>query len=67
MTWDYGADFIELAERWSGYQTSAYWLHDRRLGIDGAFMDVFVMVKDEMNSVCSANSPAIRTVESFEK
>lgn len=49
VTWDYGVDFIELAERWSGYQTSAYVLHDRRLGIDGEFIDVFVMVKDEVN------------------
>lgn len=46
VTWDYGADFIELAERWSGYQTSVNVLHDRRLEIDGEFMDVFVMVKE---------------------
>lgn len=56
VTWDYGADFIELAECWSGYQTSAYLLHDRRLGIDGAFMDVFVMVKDELDSKDFPNS-----------
>lgn len=56
VTWDYGADFIELAERWSGYQTSAYLLHDRRLGIDGEFMDVFVMVKDEVNRKDFPNS-----------
>ncbi len=51
VTWDYGVDFIELAERWSGYQTSIYVLHDRHLGIDGEFMDVFVTVKDEVNHV----------------
>lgn len=51
VTWDYGADFIELAERWSGYQTSVYILHDRRMGIDGEFMDVFVTVKDQANCV----------------
>lgn len=56
VTWDYGADFIGLAERWSGYQTSVYVLHDRRLGIDGEFMDVFVTVKDEVNSVTSLHN-----------
>lgn len=51
VTWDYGVNFIELAEHWSGYQTSVYVLHDRRLGLDGEFMDVFVTVKDEVNKV----------------
>lgn len=51
VTWDYGVDFVELAERWSGYQTSVYILHDRRLGIEGEFMDVFVTVKDKANAI----------------
>ena len=51
VTWDYGVDFIELAERWSAYQTSVYVLHDRRIGTDGEFMDVFVTIKDEINKV----------------
>lgn len=45
VTWDYGGDFLELAKRWSGCQTEAYILNDRGLGIDGEFMDVFVMIK----------------------
>jgi hypothetical protein len=54
VTWDYGLDFVGLAERWSGYQTSAYVLHDRRFGIDGEFMDIFVTVKDKSNQIlCS--------------
>jgi SAM-dependent methyltransferase len=65
VTWDYGADFIELAERWSGYQTSVYVLHDRHLGIDGEFMDVFVTVKNEVNSVTSLhNTSAIKGTSS---
>ena len=54
VTWDYGLDFVGLAERWSGYQTSAYVLHDRRFGITGEFMDIFVTVKDKSNQIlCS--------------
>ena len=51
VTWDYGVDFVELAERWSGYQTSVYILHDRRLGIDGEFMDVFMTIKHHTNRI----------------
>lgn len=51
VTWDYGADFPDLIEQWSGYKTSVYLLHDRRLGIDGEFIDVFVTVKDSVNRI----------------
>jgi len=51
VTWDYGADFEALAARWSGYLTSTYALRDRRLGIDGEFLEVFVTVKDDINAV----------------
>ncbi len=55
VTWDYGADFLQLVERWSGYRTSVYVLHDRKLGIDGEFMDVFVMTKNDLNRINDIN------------
>ena len=51
VTWDYGADFESLAYRWSGYLVSSYVLRDRRYGIDGEFLEVFVMVKEPVNAV----------------
>jgi SAM-dependent methyltransferase len=49
VTWDYGCDFDDLAQRWSGYLVSDHVLRDRNLGIDGEFLDVFVMRKDRNN------------------
>jgi len=51
VTWDYGCDFEDLARRWSGYLVSDYVLRDRNRGIDGEFLDVFVMRKDRNNAV----------------
>jgi SAM-dependent methyltransferase len=49
VTWDYGVDFDDLVQTWSGYSTSNHTIRDRTLGIDGEFLDVFVMRKDERN------------------
>lgn len=49
VTWDYGCDFDDLARSWSGYLVSDYVLRDRARGIDGEFLDVFVMRKDRVN------------------
>lgn len=51
VTWDYGADFDDLAAEWSGYQVSDYVIRDRARGIDAEYLDVFVMRKDE-NTAC---------------
>jgi SAM-dependent methyltransferase len=51
VTWDYGADFEHLVARWSGYLTSTYVLRDRRHGIDGEYLEVFVTVKERINLV----------------
>ena len=49
VTWDYGGDFDDLLQQWSGYSTSNYVIRDRTLGIDGEFLDVFVTRKDTRN------------------
>jgi SAM-dependent methyltransferase len=49
VTWDYGTDFDDLLRTWSGYATSNYIIRNRRLGIDGEYLDVFVTIKDERN------------------
>jgi hypothetical protein len=51
VTWDYGADFDDLVQQWSGYATSNLILRDRRRGIDGEHLEVFVTVKDPVNAV----------------
>jgi SAM-dependent methyltransferase len=55
VTWDYGADFDDLASKWAGYLVSDYVIRDRRRGIDGEYLDVFVMRKDELNRKLSNN------------
>ncbi len=45
VTWDYGADFDDLIETWSGCNTCTYVLRDRRRGIDGEYLEVFVTTK----------------------
>jgi SAM-dependent methyltransferase len=45
VTWDYGADFEDLVKSWCGYLTSTYVIRDRRLGIDGEYLEVFATVK----------------------
>lgn len=49
VTWDYGADFDDLIQQWSGYNTCNFIIRDRRLGIDGEFLDVFVTTKHPAN------------------
>ena len=51
VTWDYGADFDDLLARWSGYLTSNYVIRDRTRGIDGEFLEVFVMRKESTSRV----------------
>lgn len=51
VTWDYGADFESLLHQWSGYLTSTYVIRDRRIGVDGEFLEVFVTVKDPVNAI----------------
>lgn len=49
VTWDYGADFDDLIQEWSGYCTSNFIIRDRSLGIDGEYLDVFVVQKSAPN------------------
>jgi SAM-dependent methyltransferase len=51
VTWDYGADFDDLVMRWSGYLVSTHIIRDRHLGIDGEYLEVFAIRKDEGNKV----------------
>jgi hypothetical protein len=51
VTWDYGADFEERIQGWSGYCTSTFNIRDRGIGIDGEFLDVFVTRKDVANAL----------------
>jgi SAM-dependent methyltransferase len=45
VTWDYGDDFEYLMHQWCGYPCATYITHDRSLGIDGEFIEVFVSRK----------------------
>ena len=45
VTWDYGADFDQLAQQWSGFRPALVILRDRRRGIDGEHLEVFVTGK----------------------
>jgi hypothetical protein len=51
VTWDYGTDFDDLVQAWSGYCTSNFTIRDRHLGIDGEFLDVFLTRKSSENSL----------------
>jgi SAM-dependent methyltransferase len=51
VTWDYGADFDDLLAQWSGYLVCNNVIRDRGRGIDGEYLDVFVMRKDAANQV----------------
>jgi SAM-dependent methyltransferase len=51
VTWDYGADFEDLIREWTGYLTSTFVIRDRERGIDGEYLEVFVMRKTELNDV----------------
>lgn len=51
VTWDYGADFEDLIRGWTGYLTSTFVIRDRERGIDGEYLEVFVIRKTELNNV----------------
>jgi SAM-dependent methyltransferase len=51
VTWDYGADLDDLLQEWSGYTTSNFIIRDRRRGLDGEHLEVFVTEKDTVNTV----------------
>lgn len=51
VTWDYGTDFDDLIRNWSGYNVSNYVIRDRNRGIDGEFLEVFVLSKDRVNKI----------------
>ncbi len=45
VTWDYGDDFEELISNWSGFSATTYMTRDRSLGLDGEYLEVFVIRK----------------------
>jgi SAM-dependent methyltransferase len=45
VTWDYGHDVEHLMAQWCGYPPVTYVTRDRRLGIDGEYLEVFVIRK----------------------
>ncbi|KQZ42664.1 hypothetical protein ASD58_23825 [Duganella sp. Root1480D1] len=45
VTWDYGDDFEELLSHWSNSTTITYINRDRKLGLDGEYLEVFVSRK----------------------
>jgi SAM-dependent methyltransferase len=45
VTWDYGSDFEHLFSGWCGYPMTTYLTKDRTLGLDGEFLEVFVVKK----------------------
>ena len=48
VTWRYGNDFEKLLAEWSGLTVTTYITRDRSLGIDGEFIEVFVMRKNRV-------------------
>lgn len=48
---DFGIDFDDLAQRWAGYNISNIILRDRSRGLDGEFLNVYVMQKKFENKV----------------
>ena len=45
VTWDYGDDFEVHLAHWCGYPTVTYLVRDRKLGLDGEYLEVFVTRK----------------------
>jgi SAM-dependent methyltransferase len=60
VTWDYGADFDDLIQQWSGYNTCSLTIRDRSRGIDGEYLDVFVTLKDPVNWL-RTSLPSVQT------
>jgi SAM-dependent methyltransferase len=56
VTWDYGADFDDLIQQWSGCSTCNFTIRDRSLGIDGEYLDVFVTLKEPVNGLKPTSS-----------
>lgn len=48
VTWYYGDDFESLIFNWTNCFTATYIIRDLSLGIDGEFMDVFVIKKNRL-------------------
>jgi hypothetical protein len=45
VTWDYGDDFEACLAQWTGYPVTTYVTRDRSLGLDGEYLEVFVIQK----------------------
>ncbi len=60
VTFDYGADFDDLIQDWSGYRTSNFVIRNRNLGIDGEFLDVFVTQRDCVNHVPPSSAKELK-------
>lgn len=45
VTWDFGDDFEQLLWRWCRAATTTFVCRDRRLGLDGEYLEVFVTRK----------------------
>lgn len=45
VTWDYGDDFENLVMEWTEGPIQTYIIRDRSLGLDGEYLEVFVMKK----------------------
>ncbi len=56
VTWDYGCDFDDLVKKWSEYNLSTLVLRDRNLGIDGEFLEVFIIKKDPVNKIGASST-----------
>jgi SAM-dependent methyltransferase len=61
VTWDYGADFDDLIQQWSGCNTCNFIIRDRSRGIDGEYLDVFVTLKEPAHGLKPTSSLAHQT------
>ncbi len=48
VTWDYGRDFESLVAKWSGCQVTTYTTINDSLGLNGEFIEVFIMKKTHL-------------------
>jgi SAM-dependent methyltransferase len=58
LKWDFGLDFEALAGRLSGCPVSSVLVRDRNLGLDGEFLEVFIMRKPDMSQAAFPNIEA---------
>ena len=61
VTWDYGDDFETYLWSWCGYPTSTYIVRDRKLGLDGEYLEVFLTRKVALPSAQSPGQGHQRT------